>query len=62
MRWKVDALIETRFDGPADEAKARKAVQNEIWKLIEALEGALGNPLSTSVTILGCEPAEEEPA
>lgn len=62
MRWKVDALIETRYDGPADEAKARKQVQAEIWKLIEGLEEALGNQLSTSVTIMGCEPAEEEPA
>lgn len=62
MRWKVDALIETRFDGPADEAKARKLVQAEIWKLVEGLEEALGSQLATSVTIMGCEPAEEEPA
>jgi hypothetical protein len=62
MRWKIDALIETRFEGPDDEARARKLVQAEIWKLVEALEEALGNPLSTSVTIMGCEPAEEEPA
>ena len=60
MRWKVDALIETRFDGPADEAKARKTIQAEIWKLVEGLEAALGNPLSTSVTILGCEPADAD--
>lgn len=58
MRWKVDALIETRFDGPADEAKARKAVQAEIWKLVEGLEAALGSQLATSVTIMGCEPAD----
>ena len=62
MRWKVDALIETRFDGPADEAKARKLVQNAVWKLVEGLEAELGNALGTSVTIMGCEPAEEEPA
>lgn len=62
MRWKVDALIETRFDGPADEAKAKKLVQNAIWKLVEGLEQELGNELGTSVTIMGCDPAEEEPA
>ena len=59
MRWKLDALIETRFDGPDDEAKARKVVQAEIWRLVEALEAALGNPLSTSVAIMACEPADE---
>lgn len=58
MRWKVDALIETRFEGPDDESRARKAVQAEIWKLVEALEAALGNNLATSVTIMGCEPAD----
>lgn len=59
MRWKVDALIETRFEGPDDESRARKLVQAEIWKLVEALEAALGNAMSTSVTIMGCEPADD---
>lgn len=62
MRWKLDALIETRFDGPEDEARARKLVQAELWRLVETLETSLGNALGTSVTVLGCEPvpADEE--
>lgn len=57
MRWKLDALIETRFEGPDDEVRARKVVQAELWRLIEALEETLGNALGTSVTVLACEPA-----
>lgn len=60
MRWKVDALIETRFVGPADEAKARKQVQAELWRLVESLEKALGSEMATSVHILGCEPIDDE--
>jgi hypothetical protein len=60
MRWKVDAIIETRFPGPADEAQARKLVQAELWKLVEALEAALGVSMTTSVHILGAEPLEDD--
>jgi hypothetical protein len=60
MKWKVDALIETRFVGPADEQKVRKQLQAELWKLVEGLEQALGNELSTSVHIVGCEPLYED--
>jgi hypothetical protein len=60
MKWKVDALIETRFIGPADEAQARKQVQAELWELIEGLEARLGNALATSVHILACEPLQDE--
>lgn len=60
MRWKVDALIETRFAGPADEAAARKQLQAELWRLVEGLEAALGNQLATSVHILGCEPLADD--
>lgn len=60
MRWKVDALIETRFVGPTDEAKARKQVQAELWRLVESLEQALGSEMATSVHILGCEPIDDE--
>ncbi|MDB5098474.1 MAG: hypothetical protein JWM80_2895 [Cyanobacteria bacterium RYN_339] len=60
MKWKVDALIETRFVGPADEAKVRKLLQAELWRLVEGLEQALGNKLSTSVHIVGCEPIYDE--
>lgn len=59
MRWKVDAIIETRFDGPADEARARKLVQAELWKLVEGLEAKLGNAIGTSITILNCEAVVE---
>ena len=60
MRWKVDAIIETRFAGPQDEAAARKLVQAELWRLVEALETALGTELATSVHILGAEPLQDE--
>lgn len=60
MKWKVDALIETRFVGPKDEAQARKQLQAELWRLVEGLEAALGNQLATSVHILGCEPLDED--
>ncbi|MEB3196631.1 MAG: hypothetical protein VKP62_05445 [Candidatus Sericytochromatia bacterium] len=60
MRWKLDALIETRFAGPDDEDRARKLVQAELWKLVEALEQALGNPLNTSVTLLDCQALPED--
>ncbi|MEB3221271.1 MAG: hypothetical protein VKS61_04890 [Candidatus Sericytochromatia bacterium] len=60
MRWKLDALIETRFEGPDDEVRARKIVQAELWRLIEGLEAALGNQLGTSVTVLACEPLADE--
>ena len=60
MRWKLDALIETRFEGPEDEARARKVVQAELWRLVEGLEVSLGNALGTSVTILACEPLPDE--
>jgi hypothetical protein len=60
MRWKVDAIIETRFPGPDDEAQAKKLVQAEIWRLVEALETALGTSLSTNVVILGIEPAPDD--
>lgn len=60
MRWKIDAIIETRLDGPADEAEVRKRVQSELWKLVEGLEAALGNAMATSVHLLGVEPIEEE--
>lgn len=55
MRWKVDALIETRLQGPASEAEAKKAVQAELWRLVDELEAALGISLATSLTILGVE-------
>ena len=61
MRWKVDAIIETRLDG-ASEADVRKQVQAELWRLVEALEAALGNPMATSVHILGVEALAEEEA
>lgn len=61
IKWKVDALIETRFVGPNDEGQARKQLQAELWRLIEGLETALGNQLSTSIHILGCEPLDDEP-
>lgn len=61
MRWKVDAIIETRLDG-ADEAGVRKQVQAELWRLVEGLEAALGNPMATSVHILGVEALAEEEA
>ena len=60
MRWKVDAIIETRFEGAQDEAAARKLVQAELWKLVEALEAALGTSMSTNVHILGAEPIEDD--
>ena len=60
MRWKVDALIETRLVGPADEAKVRKHVQTALWQLIEQLEKELGNSMATSVHIVGCEPIDED--
>jgi len=60
MRWKVDAIIETRFPGPADEAQARKLVQAELWKLVEAMEASLGISMATSVHILGAEPLEDD--
>jgi hypothetical protein len=59
MRWKVDAIIETRFDGVEDESQARKLVQAELWKLVEALEAALGTSMTTNVHILGAEPLDE---
>lgn len=59
MRWKVDAIIETRLTGP-DEAHVRQAVQASIWKLVESLEAELGNPMGTSVHILGVEALEGE--
>ncbi|MEB3329345.1 MAG: hypothetical protein VKQ33_08965 [Candidatus Sericytochromatia bacterium] len=64
MRWKLDALIETRFEGPDDEVRARKLVQAELWRLIEAMEAALGNQLGSSVTVLACEavPDDGDPA
>ena len=55
-------MIETRFVGPADEAKVRKQVQAALWGLVESLEAALGNEMSTSLHIVGCEPIYEEPA
>jgi hypothetical protein len=61
MKWKVDALIETRFSGPADEALVRKQLQAELWRLIEGLETALGNSLATSVHILACVPLDDDP-
>jgi hypothetical protein len=60
MRWKVDAIIETRLDGPEDEAQARKLVQAELWKLVETLEAALGTSMATNVVILGAEPLPDE--
>jgi hypothetical protein len=60
MRWKLDALIETRFEGPDDEVRARKVVQAELWRLIEGLEATLGNQLGTSVTVLACEPVPDD--
>lgn len=60
MRWKVDAIIETRLAGPGSEAEARAQVQAELWKLVEGLESALGNPMGTSVHILGVEPLGED--
>lgn len=60
MRWKVDALIETRFEAGPTEAEAKKLFQAQVWQLIEQLENALGTPLGTSVTVLGCEPLPEE--
>lgn len=52
MRWKVDALIEARFEGPADEAAARRLLQSELWRLVEGLEAALGTSMSTSIHIM----------
>lgn len=60
MRWKVDALIETRLEGPLNEEAARKRVQEELWRLVEGLEAALGNALATSVVVLGVERLEDE--
>jgi len=60
MRWKVDALIETRFEAGDSEVEAKKLFQAQLWQLIEQLETALGTPLGTSVTVLGCEPLPEE--
>lgn len=60
MRWKVDAIIETRIPGPDDEAQVRKLVQAELWKLVEGLEAALGVSMATSVHILGAEPLPED--
>ena len=60
MRWKVDALIETRLAEAASAEAARQAVQAELWKLVEALEAALGCPMATSVVILGAEPLDDE--
>jgi len=60
MRWKVDAIIETRFEGPASEPEARQAAQAELWKLVEGLEAALGNPMATSVHILGVEAVQDD--
>jgi hypothetical protein len=62
MRWKIDAIIETRYAGPASEAEARKQVQAELWRLVEGLEAALGTSMATSVHILGVEPLSEEEA
>lgn len=59
MKWKVDAIIETRLTGP-DEATVRKAVQAAVWKLVEGLEAELGNPMGTSVHILGVEALADE--
>lgn len=60
MRWKVAALIETRFEGPDDEAKARKLLQAELWRLVAELEVALGAPLATSVHIMDIEPLADD--
>lgn len=60
MRWKVDAIIETRFPGPEDEAQARKLVQAELWKLVETLEAALGTSMTTNIVILGAEPMPDD--
>jgi hypothetical protein len=60
MRWKVDAIIETRFPGPDDETQVRKKVQAELWKLVEKLEAELGTSMTTNVVILGAEPLPDE--
>jgi hypothetical protein len=60
MRWKIDAIIETRLDSAADETQVRKQVLAELWKLVETLEAALGNPMATSVHVLGVEPVPDE--
>lgn len=59
MRWKVDALIEVRFEAGASESEARKRFQTHIWQLIEQLERVLDAPMGTSVTVLGCESLPE---
>lgn len=61
MRWKIDAILETRLEGP-DEASVKKLVQAELWKLIDGLEAALGISMATSVHILGVEPLPDEEA
>ena len=59
MRWKVDALIEARFEGPVDEAAARRLLQTELWRLVEGLEGALGTSMSTSIHIMDVNRVED---
>jgi hypothetical protein len=62
MEWKVDALIETRVEGPADETLVRRRVQAALWEMVEGLELSLGKHMSSAVHIMGITPIHHDNA